>query len=355
MIFKKDFIRYIDYEDLFENFIVSGVVAILVVRFYLTLAHFPQLGKGGLHIAHMLWGGLLMTLSMLILFTFLTKASRYLASVLGGIGFGIFIDEIGKFVTSDNNYFFQPTFLLIYLIFIFIYVLMKTFGKMQQITSEEYVINSIDLMKEAVINDLDEREKEIAIQYLKKSNIHTSLTQTLEKMYRQSHALPNAGLSLPRRTAQYAQTKYVQFIQRRWFKRVLFGFFVIQSLLSVLAAVLYMAGVDVALLDFDGIQKTAWSELYNFLHVGSSGIAGVAVLAGVAFFSRSRLRAYQFFKYSTLISIFLVQIFAFYLNPLGAFTNLLWSLGILVAINFMIEQEKLKRGVQSVLPKNNNL
>jgi len=33
-----------------------------------------------------------------------------------------FIDELGKFITSDNNYFFQPTISLIYIVFIIIFL-----------------------------------------------------------------------------------------------------------------------------------------------------------------------------------------------------------------------------------------
>ncbi len=42
------------------------------------MAHpLPELGGHGLHIAHLLWGG-------------------------------FFIDELGKFITQDNDYFFKP-------------------------------------------------------------------------------------------------------------------------------------------------------------------------------------------------------------------------------------------------------
>ena len=35
-------------------------MAVLVTRLYLTLTGFPKVGGGGLHLAHLLWGGLLM-------------------------------------------------------------------------------------------------------------------------------------------------------------------------------------------------------------------------------------------------------------------------------------------------------
>ena len=37
---------------------------------------------------------------------------------MGGLGFGLFIDKLAKFITSDNNYFFRPAIALIYAIFV---------------------------------------------------------------------------------------------------------------------------------------------------------------------------------------------------------------------------------------------
>src|ERR1700683_248121 len=115
MLFKDVFIRNIDATSYRENFIVSAIVSVFVIRIYLRLTHYPKIGSGEFHIAHLLFGGFFMMLALLILLSFLNEKAATVSSVLGGIGFGSFIDELGKFITSDNNYFFQPTIALIYI------------------------------------------------------------------------------------------------------------------------------------------------------------------------------------------------------------------------------------------------
>ena len=104
---KYTLVRNLEFGGLIETFLVFSVVSIVAIRVFLNLTGFPQLGGDGLHIAHMLWGGLIMLIVLGIVLIFLNLEIRKFAAIFGGIGFGVFIDEIGKFVTGDNNYFFE--------------------------------------------------------------------------------------------------------------------------------------------------------------------------------------------------------------------------------------------------------
>ena len=55
---------------------MSGVTTILVIRTQLWLTNYPQLGGHGLHIAHLLWGGLFMLVAIGLLLTFLGRRIR---------------------------------------------------------------------------------------------------------------------------------------------------------------------------------------------------------------------------------------------------------------------------------------
>ena len=81
---------------LLDTFLICAVLTILIVRTELYLTNYPQVGGHGLHIAHLLWGGLLMLIAQIILLAFVIPSARQVAAVLGGIGFGLFMDEVGQ-------------------------------------------------------------------------------------------------------------------------------------------------------------------------------------------------------------------------------------------------------------------
>jgi hypothetical protein len=96
--------------------IIIAAFAITVggVRWYLDAAGYPTVGAGGLHVAHVLWGGLALFIAALLPLLWVGRRALMLSALLAGIGAGLFIDEVGKFLTTSNDYFFAPAAPIIY-------------------------------------------------------------------------------------------------------------------------------------------------------------------------------------------------------------------------------------------------
>ena len=130
-----------------DSFVIAAVASILTIRWFLALTGFPTIGEGGLHIAHMLWGGALMLVALLLLFAYLGRPIQHVAAVVAGLGFGTFVDEIGKFVTADNDYFFRPAVALIYVVLVITYIVWRTIVGRHTLTQQEALANALDLVQ----------------------------------------------------------------------------------------------------------------------------------------------------------------------------------------------------------------
>jgi hypothetical protein len=126
------------------TFLVASVATVLGTRAYLAAMDYPQIGGGGLHLAHVLWGGLLMALAMMLLLSYVGPVPRSLGAVLGGVGFGLFIDEVGKFVTADNDYFYAPTAAIIYFVTVVLVLIVEALHGRRAHHPAEYLAVAAD-------------------------------------------------------------------------------------------------------------------------------------------------------------------------------------------------------------------
>jgi hypothetical protein len=94
--------------------IVSFVIAVVGTRWFLQATGYPQVGGGELHIAHMLWGGLALVIAALLGLVVSASWVPTVMAILTGAGTGLFIDEVGKFITASNDYFYPLAAPLIY-------------------------------------------------------------------------------------------------------------------------------------------------------------------------------------------------------------------------------------------------
>jgi hypothetical protein len=98
--------------------LVTFALTVIIVRGILKLTGYAQLGNDTIHIAHVLWGGLALFAAALVLLTVANRWALALGAVLSGGGVGLFIDEVGKFITQSNNYFTPAAAPIIYALFL---------------------------------------------------------------------------------------------------------------------------------------------------------------------------------------------------------------------------------------------
>ncbi|HXV27567.1 MAG TPA: hypothetical protein VD913_01240, partial [bacterium] len=185
------FIRKIGAENYLSLFLIAAITTILLIRLFLKMTGYPQLGNAaGLHIAHMLWGGLLMMAAIVIAFSFVGRWPLQWVALLGGIGFGAFIDELGKFLTHDNNYFFQPTVALIYFIFVLIFLIFRTLVVKEEFSEKEYLINALEEIEGIALHTADQEARKRMQQYLSKCDASNPLVKTFRRIFEAGHFLP---------------------------------------------------------------------------------------------------------------------------------------------------------------------
>lgn len=342
MMQQHGFVRNILYKTLFEEFFISAIVSILGIRFFLKITGYPQLGGGGFHISHMLWGGLMLMIALMLILFFLNAEFRHPAAIIGGLGFGTFIDELGKFITSDNNYFYQPTIALIYVIFVLLYLSVHLLDRAREFTQHEHLINSIEIMKEAVINDLDHVEKEQAMYYLSKADPKDPITISMKKLYQTLDSLPRRKLSIWTSARHMVHKMYIHITQTRWFTRFVISIFFLQAIASIGMILYIIVGQNIFShtdLIVERYFTAGTTAVFSIIQLCASATSLLFTIIGLSLVYRSRFKAYVMFKRSVLVSILLGQVFEFYNDPVSAFFGLILSIALLTGLNYLIEHE----------------
>lgn len=319
--------RDIEAGDLMENFFVWAVVSFLVIRIFLIITKYPQIQTENLHIAHMLFGGFFMLIALIVSFVFINKEAKFTASVIGGIGFGAFIDELGKFITQNNNYHYEPAIALIYIILVTIFLTSRLVEKYFKYTREEYAVNAVEMIKQALVHDLEKDERALALKYLKNADSKNALVAVLGKTLKELSTIPNKNPSLFHKIRRLLRDIYLGIIKNRMFNFFIVTLFVSYSTVDLLQAFFNFKHID---------------SFFDWGHIASTIVTGVFVLAGVyALINLSRKRAYEYFRFAVLIHIFLTQFFLFVEKQFVAIFSLAISIVIWNTLQYLIVEEKL--------------
>ena len=297
---------------------VCAVATVVFTRGFLAATGYPQVGGSKLHIAHVLWGGLLLLTALVTTLAFLSPAAKPIAAVVGGVGFGLFIDEVGKFVTKDVNYFYRPAIAIIYVSFVVLFGVIRWLSR-RGFSAQEATLSGLDALQRAAVGGLSAQRRTHILNLLDSTAADTPLAQSVRELLVRTASEPELHPPLTRRLSSSLEQVWISLTEHR-----LFRFFVF-ALLAVAAAI---SAAEAGWLLRDGIGHLSFSQRAFTL---TTIVADLALLIGAIRLSRSLLSALHWYDHAVLLEITVGQIFLYTSEQLAATLNLvalliLWGL-----------------------------
>lgn len=147
--------------------LVTFAATVIIVRLFLELTGYPQLGNSTLHIAHLLYGGVLLFAAVLIALIWDNPSFMVVAAALSGIGIGLFIDEVGKFITQNNDYFYPAAAPIIYGFFLLTVLIFLLIRRPDKEDPRRGTIIGLEQLQDAIYGELDADEGQLLLKNLK--------------------------------------------------------------------------------------------------------------------------------------------------------------------------------------------
>jgi hypothetical protein len=331
--------------------LVSFAATVMATRVYLEVTGYPRIGGGELHIAHALFGGFFLFVAALLPIVLAGRRVYRLAAVLGGIGIGLFIDEVGKFITTQNDYFYPAAAPLIYATFLLAVLVYLRVRRRVQPDPRSLLLTSLQLMEEAVDNDLQAYERD-ALRY----RLGAAVVQApLEEQRRLAAALLAFVESQELDIAPDAVSRLQPLFD--WWAAHRDDWIGGRGVRAALLVALFVSGIralidlGVAVSQIVGVDPSTSTRLFSLdmLHLMVEGLAGALLLAGsllMALTGRDRLGA-ALAEYGLLVALALADLASFYLRQFATFEIAIFH-GVLlfgvVAYRRQLRSDAARRG-----------
>jgi hypothetical protein len=150
---------------------LSFIATVVAVRTFLALTGYPQIGTGTLHIAHVLWGGLILYIAAVLPLIYLNPRLHILGAVLSGVGVGLFIDEVGKFITRQYDYFIPAAAPIIYIFFLLIVILLIMIRRPKAVDGRSELVKTLEIVREQLYRPLEPAER---------AHVESDMTKVIE-------------------------------------------------------------------------------------------------------------------------------------------------------------------------------
>lgn len=317
---------------LVEISLISAVVTILVIRGYLHLTGYPQVGGETLHIAHIVWGGLGMVIGFGMLMLFAHHVWKPIAAVVSGAGFGAFVDETGKFITQDNDYFFEPAIAIIYAVVIVLFGLARYFGRKREPTEADHLYLVAQGLQWQAIGKLDADRQKVALEHLELSGNTTPMADQMRSMLESARLVEDSEQSRILEWRRRMVDRYWEIVESRWLMRIVLAVFTLKVIQII--GTFALGRASDSFLVGDGLSVVEWGAVIAAVSSGGLAILGLVRLQG-----GRRVSALHAFAASVVFSLLFGQFFAFESNQFLAFANLIVELVVFGLLRFALSAE----------------
>ena len=165
--------------------LLSFAASVALTRLFLEITGYPQLGGGELHIAHVLWGGLLLFGAALLPLIFTNRWVYVVGSLLAGAGVGLFIDEVGKFINQTNDYFHPLAAPIVYAFFLLTVLIYLQVRRPAEREARDELYLALDGLQEVLDRDLEPSERlalKFRLRKIADSDQHPELARLAESL-----------------------------------------------------------------------------------------------------------------------------------------------------------------------------
>jgi len=314
--------------------LVSFGATVVLTRAYLQVTGYPQVGHGNLHIAHLLWGGLAMAIAGIVLLIFATPRVYGISAMLVGIGIGLFIDEVGKFITIDNNYFFRPAAPIIYVCFLAVALIYFAVAHRQK-SEERLMIAALERAQALVEGPMsDQAHAELQLWLAQLSHAHspgwTQLAAALEE-FAAAQQVHNTWLSRFEVRMRRLQLGLQVFFETHM------G--LITTLIIGIVSLRALSGV-IILISTIAVNVLPDSDIIGFFRPGNGigiwlqAVTSALMLVGLVLYFAHRRRAGLFWLQTAMVlALTVVGVVAFYANQFAATINMLTDLFVWLVLH----------------------
>ena len=329
--------------------LLSFATSVTATRLFLELTGYPQLGNSELHIAHVLWGGLLLFLAVLLPLILANRWALHVSALVGGAGVGLFIDEVGKFITQSNDYTYPFAAPIIYAFFLLTVLIYLRVRRPARRNSRAELYQALDGLLEVLDRDLDHDERRILLERLDFVIAHAEHPNEAHLAQALYDLLTSDGLEVVpdrdslgerlRKRLEAFETRFLRQERLRWLLVLGMG---LVGLTSVLLLLISLAALFVP----DVLRAIAIELLANELRVQSAisltwylvrmileGPVGLLLCFGAGLLALRRdAIGTQLGYYGLLISLTMVNLLIFYFDQFGTIAQALLHFTLLMGV-----------------------